>query len=276
VMPHALGGYELVAALAVGLFMAGREPRLRVWLLGAGAFLLLALGPELKFTGIPLPFALLGAWPPLEHFRSPYRLTIPAVIGIAAAGAVVLDRVLARRSFRAAMLVVAAALPLRVDLAMVQHPLATQRYPEYDVYRRIAEERTRSTLIEAPFGVRSGIDRIGTGGEYLQYYQPMHRRPIMNAMVARLPTAVFESYRAHPSLMLLAGDDVEASDEVIARDFDAVLERSHAGYVIAHQRLMAAGLRTRVERLFDSHPRLERWAIEGDLLAYRVVAPRPR
>jgi hypothetical protein len=274
-MPHALGGYELVAALAVGVFMAGREPRLRVWLMGAGAFLLLALGPELKFTGIPLPFALLGAWPPLEHFRTPYRLTIPAVIGSAAVGALVLDRLLARVSPRTAMLVAAAALALRAGSATMQHPLATQEYPAYDVYMRIAEERSRAALIEVPVGIRSGIDRIGTGGEYLQYYQPLHGRPIVNAMVARLPTAVFERYRSHPSLIFLAGEAVQASDETISEDLDGVMKMTGAGYVLVHRRMMARERIAHVERILDAHARLERSVVEGDLILYRVLPPRP-
>ncbi len=309
VMPRALGGYEMAIGLAAGLVMARREPRLRFWLMGAGVLLLLALGPKLQFTEIPLPFSLLSAWPPLAQFRSPSRLTIPAVIGIAAVAAVVLDRLLASKIWgrvyihflrahrrdpkfadaeiedspdpvvwvetRLAALVVGAMLALRVGLAVIQHPLATQQYPAYDVYRRIADDGTGAALIEVPFGVRSGLERIGTGGESLQYYQHVHRRPIINAMVARLPHAVFEFCRSHQSLMFLAGEEVDASDQAISWDLELVLDMVGAGHVLVHRGMMEAVERLHVERVLDAHPRLERWVIEGDVLVYRVVASQP-
>jgi hypothetical protein len=276
VMPRALGGFELIAALAVSPFVARRDPRVRFWLLGGGLLLLLALGPTLKFTGIPLPFSLLTTWPPMQHFRTPYRLTIPAVIGAAAVAALLLDRLLARLSSRHARLLAAAAVTLRVALATFQHPLATQEYRAYDVYRRIAGEPSLASVIEVPFGIRSGLDRIGTGGESLQYYQPVHGRPIVNAMVARLPSTIFEYYRRHPSLVFLAGEPNEASDDTIAADFDSVLTVMDAGYVLVHRERMSLEASARAERLFDAHPRLERWTADGDLIVYRVVPPRAR
>ena len=47
-------------------------------------------------------------------------------------------------------------------------------------------------------GVRSGIERIGSGGEVLSYYQHIHGKPLVNGMIARVPSSVFEAYRASP------------------------------------------------------------------------------
>ena len=189
----------------------------------------------------------------------------------------VLDRLLARLSSRHVKLLAAAAVTLRLALATFQHPLATQEYRAYDVYRRIAGEPSRASIIEVPFGIRSGLERIGTGGESLQYYQPVHGRPIVNAMVARLPRYQSSStHRRHPSLVFLAGEPSDASDDTIATDFDGVLTVMDAGYVLVHRERMSPEASARVERLFDAHPRLERWTAEGDLNVYRVVPPGMR
>src|SRR5262245_64478239 len=70
--------------------------RVSVWLVGGLMFLLLALGPYLQPTDLPLPFAALSAWPPLAQFRTPYRMAMPAALGLAVVLGVVLARVLGR------------------------------------------------------------------------------------------------------------------------------------------------------------------------------------
>ena len=270
VIPRALGGYELALALIAGVVFARRDPRLRFWLLGAAVLLLLALGPTLKFTGIPLPFALLSFWPPLEQYRTPARLTIPAVIGLAAVAALLMDSALQRLRPGVVAVVVIGALAIRSVLAAVQHPLQVQEFPRYDTYRQLAAENRAAPVIEVPFGIRSGLDQIGDGGEVLQFYQHVHRRPILNAMVARLPLRVFAYYRAHPSLLLLAGEPVAVSDDELRRDFDDVLDLTRADVVLVHRSLMTPDFVSRVERFLDGTNRLTRAAVERDLVVYRA------
>jgi hypothetical protein len=271
VMPRAVGGYELAIAGVAGLALMRRDARLRVWLFGAVWCFVLAQGPTLKFTGLPLPFAWFNWWPPLEQFRTPYRLTIPATVGLAAVMALVLDRAFARLPPRRVAWVVAAALALRVALASVQHPLQTQAYPAFETYRRLADAGDTGAVIEVPFGVRSGLDRIGGGGETLQYYQHVHGRPIINAMVARLPPEVFAFFRRHPALLVLAGEPVQAPHAAVAADLGAVIDLVAARYVLVHHELMAPDHAARVDRLLNAHPRLHHWVSEGDLVAYRIV-----
>ena len=269
VMPGAVGGYELAIAGAAGAWLARRDARLRFWVLGAVLFLVLALGPTLKFTGLPLPFAWLAWWPPLEQFRTPYRMAVPAAIGLAAVMALVLDRALPRLSPRIAVAIVAALLVLRVAQAGLQHPLRTQRYPVHDAYARLAAE-PGGAILEVPFGVRSGVDRIGEGGEVLQYYQTLHRRPIVNAMIARLPAEVFADYRRHPALRALAGERAEATDEAIAGDLTGILDRIDARHVVVHRARLGPAHAAAVDRLLDGHPRLVRDGDDGALAVYRV------
>ncbi len=275
VLPHAIGGYELAVAAVAGTFLLRRDARMRFWLAGALALLVLALGPELKFTGMPMPFAMLAWWEPLQQFRTPSRLTIPAAIGVAAVMALVADRVFSRWPSRQVAWCAGIALGLRVALASSQHPLATQAYPVFDAYRQIAEAGEAGSLVEVPFGVRSGLDRIGNGGEALQFYQHIHRRPIMNAMVARLPGEVFAFYRRHPSLLVMAGEQTGATDREIATDFDNVIDLIDARFLAIHRGLMNANQLAAVDRLIGSNTRVVPWMTEDDLAVFRIArSPR--
>jgi hypothetical protein len=276
VVPHAMGGYELAAAFVAAFFLVRHELRLRFWLIGAAILLVLALGPTLKFTGLPLPFALLSLWPPFEQFRTPARLTIPAVVGLAAILAVILDLSFQRVRAGVVPVLVGGALILRLGLAWVHHPLHVQEYPRYETYRGLAAENRAAAVIEVPFGVRSGLDRIGEGGEVLQYYQHVHGRPMLNAMIARLPSRVFDFYRSRPSLLFLAGEQVEVAREALSRDFDDVMGLIDADTVLVHRDLIEPGMVARVEQLLDSSTRLTRVRDEADLIVYRTRGAAPQ
>jgi hypothetical protein len=270
ILPRAVGGYELAIAGVAGLLVLPRDPRLRVWWFGALALFVLALGPTLKFTGLPMPFALFSWWPPLAQFRVPSRLTIPAVIGLAAVLSLLLDHVFTNMRVRHALVLAGAVIALRLTLALEHHPFHTQQYASSVIYDYLARARNAGAVIEVPVAIRSGLDRIGHGEEFLQYYQLAHGRRIINAMIARLPAEVFAFYRGHPSLMLLAGEPVTATDRELAADLAAVIDAIDAGHVVMHRDLMTPGQVARATRLLDTHPRLRPWISEGPIAAYRV------
>lgn len=271
VLPHAIGGYELAVAAVAGVILLRHDARVRFWLAGALMLLVLALGPELKLTGVPMPFAMFAWWEPLAQFRTPSRLTIPATIGLAAVMALVVDRWFSRWSSRTVAWCAGAALALRVVLATIQHPLATQSYPVFNAYREVATAGEAGSLVEVPFGIRSGLDRIGNGGEALQFYQHIHGRKIINAMVARLPSELFEFYRRHPSLLVLAGEPTAAGDRELATDFDNVLDLVNAAFIVVHRELMNANQLAAVDRLTGSSTKLVRWLTERELVVFRVM-----
>jgi len=262
VAPHA---YGLEFGLAAVATVATR--RVSVWLVGGVLFLVLALGPVLQPTELALPFATFSAWPPLGQFRTPYRLAMPAVLGLA----VVLACVVARfeERWRASIRIgfVGVAIAARLVFALVHDPLQVQTYPTYATYERIAQEPGRFTILEVPFGVRSGLDQIGTGGEVLEYYQHVHGKPLLNGMIARLPRGVFETYRAQPALLLLAGEPVSASPD----DLAAVLRWTNSRYVVVHRDLLTADALQRVLALLNSQSGLERLAGDGALEVYRAI-----
>jgi hypothetical protein len=261
VLQHAYG-FELGLAALAFLFVR----RGWVWLVGGVVFLVLALGPYLQPTQLPLPFAALSAWPPLAQFRTPYRLAMPAVLGLAVVLGLVLAWAFARWPVSIRIVAAGGLVAARLLVAVVQDPMATQTYPTYATYSRLAAEPGRLTLLEVPFGVRSGLERIGDGGEVLEYYQHIHGKPLLNAMVARLPRAVFESYRDHPSLRFLSGEPIAAS----AEDFAEVLRWTATGYVVVHRDLLEVAQAERIEAFLNGQPALRREPSEPGLVVFTV------
>ena len=140
----------------------------------------------------------------------------------------------------------------------------------YDTYQQIAADTGSTAILEVPFGVRSGTDRLGAGDEALQFFQPMHGKNLAGGTATRVPDAVFEFYREHPSLRFLCGEVLPADAEMLDRDFASVLEWSGATYVLVHPAFMAASHYDIVLAFLHRKLRLERLADEVGLVAYRV------
>ena len=85
-------GTVLPIAAVVALLLVRRLPEIRVWALGAWAFLVLTLGPVIHGTRIPLPFALVRNLPGMAQFRFPYRFQRGAVLGATIALGLMLAR----------------------------------------------------------------------------------------------------------------------------------------------------------------------------------------
>lgn len=81
-------GLVLCGLVAVGV-AAGPRRRLAPWLASAALFLLLAQGSHAELFGarLPLPGLLLGALPGFSLLSNPWRFVLPALLGLALAGA---------------------------------------------------------------------------------------------------------------------------------------------------------------------------------------------
>jgi hypothetical protein len=265
VVPHAYG-LDLGLAALLALAVVGARG---VWLVGGLVCLLLALGPVLQPTDVPLPFALFAAWPPLAQFRTPYRLAMPAVLGLSVVLGILLARGLVRWPVSVRSGVVCALILARLGYALVHDPLATQTYPGYALYDRLADDGGDGAVLEVPFGVRSGLERVGSGGEVLQYYQSEHGRPLVSGMVARVPSRVFSGYRAHGALRLLAGESVDPAEA--RRDLPDVLTWTNTAFVVVHHAMLDADQARAIDNLLDNEPALQRVGDEADLSVYRVA-----
>jgi hypothetical protein len=271
VVPHAYG-FELGAAAVVGAILLWRCRRLWLWLIGALMCLVLALGPFLQPTDLPLPFAFLSTWPPLAQFRTPYRMAMPAALGLAVVLALVLTHLFARLPSRPAGIAAGVLILARLALAVVHDPLRVQVYPEYAIHARLASDPRPFTLLEVPVGVRSGIERIGNGGEVLSYYQHVHGKPLVSGMIARVPSTVFETYRASPALLYLSGDTLVAPTDA---DMAQLVRWVNAGYVLLHRDMLSSDQAQAIEALLDRQPFLQREAVGDELVGYSVKLAPP-
>ena len=77
-------------------------------------------------------------------------------------------------------------------------------------------------------------------------------------MSARLPSRVFAFYRSRPSLLLLAGEQVEVAEEALSRDLDEVIGLIDADTVLVHRDLIKPEMVATVEQFLDSSTRLTR------------------
>jgi hypothetical protein len=263
--------FGVLALIAAGTFRWSGEYRL--WLLGALFFAVLALGPFLLPTKIPLPFAGFSLFPPLRQFRTPYRLIMPAQIGLMVVAGLALAQWTQRVRSRSLQLAFGCTVLIANMLhASALQPFQTQIYRDYDFYHRLALQPETFTLLEVPFGVRSGLERIGRGGEVVQYYQHVHRKRLLSGSMARVPSRIFQFYREQPSLMFLGGQSPEltSSNAELNRSFADVLRWSDTRYVLLHHNLMSGAEYLRYSSFLDRQAQLKRVGIESDLTIYKV------
>jgi hypothetical protein len=266
-------GSVLPLALIAGLILAPRAPQLWPWVLGSAAFILLTMGPVLKGTNVPLPFALLQRLPGMSQFRAPYRFQIPAVLALSATAGITLSRILDMVSVKTGRRLLT-AITIVIVGDVVAHRFAAgfsvQTMPPRPIYAEIARDPRDCLVLEIPVGIRTGTDRIGPG-EALSFYQPTHRKRLINGFAARVPLVALDYYRKSPALMLFANEAPPPGD--VEADLRHRLRELHVGYVVVHPDMVDP---TRLPQVLDLLGRvgdLVRIDSEGDVIAFRRNAP---
>ncbi len=253
-----------------------RDGRRWLWLGIAALCFVLALGPYLDIgsTRIPLPYVLVHALLGYQY-RTPMRFATPGVLALAMLLALTLDRAISNLQsptshfkFYAATIAVL-SLVFILDYRLLQ-PFPITRMPDYQAYRAIAAEPGDFSLLEIPIGVRSGFAIVGRG-EYLQYYQPIHRRPIPAGYLSRLPNEITNFFFFDPLIGAFTLSQPLPS-EVDAR-FERLIRDWNIGYVILHRDMLEPGRVRSFGNLLDRQPSLERIGEEGPLVIYRAKVP---
>lgn len=270
-------GVLLPGALVVALFVLRRDRRAVFGVLCSLVCLSLTLGPVLSGTTVPMPFAALRLLPGFSQFRTPYRFQIPAAVGMTLCFAVVLSRILAsiqdRRLGRASLTSwVVGALAVVLVADTVAHRAAygfqTQTFRDEPIYRTIGDTPGDFLVLEVPFGVRSGTDVLGRGDD-LTYYQPVHKKRMINVLLTRIPLASLDYYRRSPALMFLGNQPHPTAGEV-ADDFTEKLRTLRVGFVVVHPERLDPERLTEVRRFLERREELEPVATGTTTLAFRV------
>ena len=198
-------GYTVVALAVVvivgrrGIATSGLDTRdRRLLAVVAAVFLILSLGAELKLlgwrTGVLLPGAAFAELPIISIARAPGRHVIVAMLALAVlAGAG--WRSIARTQWR---VILVAALAFEY---WGRVPLMPTDVPE--VYHRLAQAPGTFAVLEIPAGVRDGTRGLGRPDAMRLLGQTVHRKPMVEGMVSRLPDQTWAAVTAAPLICAL-------------------------------------------------------------------------
>jgi hypothetical protein len=229
----------LVIAAAVVLDR-GALPRL--WTGFTLLFTWLALGPFIHVAGantyLPTPWSVLRFVPVVANARSPSRLAVVVALGTAVLFAFALRALFARLG-RRAVLALAVGAALLFELAPAERELHPADIPSF--YAKIAADPRPVSVLELPYGVRSGASNVGDFSAYTMFCQTAHGKPIVGGYLSRVSDRHERAYRrnkmADALLRLSAGETLtpEAA-EAARRDRKELLESTHLGYVVIDKR----------------------------------------
>jgi len=222
-------------AIILGIAAAIRYwPELKAWVVSAGTFALLCLGPLLHINGrstfdldgllvnVPLPFIILHYIPIVKANRVPNRfsvvlmLALAVLVGFAAHG--ILRRV-KRRSLLLAGTALLWAL-LSFEHLALPLPLTDARVPDF--YYTLAAEPGDFAILQFPLGWRNSFGVLGAERTQIQYYQSVHKKRMLGGNISRNPPFKFDYFRRIPIFASTA--DLELYGEVTPEE----LERDRA------------------------------------------------
>jgi hypothetical protein len=225
----------------------GTRRWLLFWVLAAGFFWLLTLGPELRWGGQPLPlpgpFALVSQLPFFSGNRYPSRYSVMLLLSMAVPAAAGLYWLLARRPTAhprmwVPFLAAAAGLFLLEHLS-VPLPLSDQRIPP--LYAALAaaarpaapqSPEAVGALLELPTGWRNGARVLGKSDLLImaqQWYQTAHGLRRLGGNTSRNPEFKFQYFTDAPllgDLIALFNADQPHMTPVVDAELDAMIARN--------------------------------------------------
>jgi hypothetical protein len=218
---HIYLGLSLLLLAGIGAVGGLRQRQRRsgfgFWLLAAGLFAWLTLGPTVHVkgadTGLPGPFALLQALPLFKGNRYPSRYSVLLILSLAMLAAIGIDIMLRRRpttdrSPRNPLSAVgsrwSAVVGLLSALFLFEHlsiPLPQSDMTVPAPYYAIAAEPGQFTLLDIPLAWRNGFRITGPlhpGFMFGQFYQTVHGRPLLQGNTSRNPEFKFQYFTEAP------------------------------------------------------------------------------
>lgn len=271
-------GQVLPLLTLMSLPLAGQHRRRWFWLaLGVGLFIL-ALGPYLHGTRIPLPYLLVHKLMG-EQYRTPLRLTLPASLALVMFVGLSLANLFDRMPQRWQPWLTGAATVGLVFNSGLLAPVPVTFLPDYRIYHEIGRDPAEYALLEVPVGPASGFGEFGDSPD-LQFYAYIHHKQLINGIVSRVPSDGLSRFERSPVLRGLTGEYDMPPLNVAGNELADKLHRWDMRYVLVHlDRLQPERARAIVEFL-NVQPMLCLVDEEGSLLAYRRInawgeCPRP-
>lgn len=237
--PEFVASFSLVALGAIGAaWWRGALPR--PWVFFTATFVALSLGPFVHVaaanTTIPGPWAFLRYLPLVGEARSPSRLAIVAVLGLALLAAWALDAFRARGVRR--WWLAAGAVSLALELVAVRPVFPVAATP---VTQALADaDAGDHAVLTLPAGLRDGRSSVGNFSPRLQFQQVFHGRRLVNGYLSRISDAERRGALAFPLMRAL----FELSEkralgaelrQLAEADRDNFLRRTCLGFVVAQR-----------------------------------------
>ncbi len=284
-IPFSYVNFMFVGYTALGLSVLGawRNPSARPWAIWGLIFAILALGPLLHVGGktldVPLPFRLLQSIPFLKGNRYPSRFSVMISLCLSvlcAYGSVAALSWIAKKRVSSPTLSIALlAIPLLFEHLSIPLPLSPLIAPR--AYQMLAVEADRSPLLEIPLGWRNGFRITGTMDTIImfqQFYQTVHRRPILGGNTSRNPELKFQYFTEAPILSTIialeGGHEVDPAtlerDRILAPRF---LQFFGIRRAIIHEREASPSLREYVRRTLD----LKELQRDDGIVLYEALPP---
>ena len=228
-----VGFFALLLAISGAVYQFRRA---RFWLLAAGVYLLLALGPTLHIVGtptIPLPYRLVEESFILQNLRFPDRFNVLLALPMAALVALGSHALLGKRPFQHKPYAAANLICLLLLFEYSNHyqtlPLASP-----DWYRTISQEETSFAILDIP-----AFNDEKYNKHYLRY-QLIHGKPIVSGRVARPPDEAFAFIRQVPLLQnLRTGQSPPGNIPNVSHQM-ALLANENVRYLLLHRQYLSA------------------------------------
>lgn len=178
------------------------------------SFWVLTLGPFLHVFGkwgitldegirvvFPLPYVLFHKIPLLNNIRSPGRLIVPFIFFSYILSAYIISFYLKNKSKLFKFIFYGFIFFILVlDQYFVYSPPLATYYP-IKAYKKIAEDKRKVTVMEAPSMVRDGFIYFGDlSGFNFFYGQPIYNKPVLAGYFGRLPGFKRDYYVRNPLL----------------------------------------------------------------------------
>lgn len=258
--PEFVGSLSLVALVVIALtWWRVRDAIPRFWIAFTAVFASLALGPFVNVasinTFVPGPWALLRYVPIIGLARSPTRFAVVAALGVSVLLAYALTAVRAKVTTHWRFVAPVIGVALAFELLPAPRQLFDASVPAvYSTIRGSADESLR--LLELPSGVRDGTSSIGDFNASAQYYQTIHRKPLVGGYQSRVSEWRKRAEMQVPVLAALftLSQRTELTPQLAQRaraSREVFVDQACIGYVVIDRRRASPALRALAIDLLD-------------------------
>ena len=234
-------GYSVIFLSALAI-LKYRRNHTWFWLLICGIFVLISLGPELKFlhqpTGIILPERILyDTVPEWDEIRTPARFIVMANLALAVLVSYTVYGLIKNKFSpfkQQLMLAGVIGFVILFEFSMIPYPSYSESVPS--IYEEIKNDDSEFVVLHAPIG-GVGENRL-VSDPLVLYHQIHHEKPIYGGMESRVTFETMRNTQAYfLNMFHLLGDKNDIVKQDLTTHGLSLFEHFDIKYVILHKEL---------------------------------------